>query len=338
MNVHLAVPDLFWPEPATEPGTANAERLPALELLLARGRRTVGDGASLEAWLLDRWSAPAGAAAPYCLLADGGEPGDAFWLRADPCHLRADRDRLVLLDSTLFEVDREEADSLVASLNRHFPPGELRFVAAQPERWYARAGAESGSRTVPLAGARGRTVAGGGGDPAVRWHALENEIQMLLHAHPANEAREARGALPVNALWLWGGGRLASTVRSPFRRVRSADPLAAGLALAAHASVLPLPEDATRWLRAAVSEGEELVVLDPLRAPADYGDHATWRERIRALERTWFGPLLRALRDGKIGMITVHAIGVHGTLDVETTRQDLRHFWRRPRPLADYVR
>ena len=30
---------------------------------------------------------------------------------------------------------------------------------------------------------------------------------MLLHQHPVNEAREARGELPVNSFWLSGCGR-----------------------------------------------------------------------------------------------------------------------------------
>jgi hypothetical protein len=119
--------------------------------------------------------------------------------------------------------------------------------------------------------------------------------------------------------------------------VRGQDPLAAGLALGSGAAVLPLPESAARWLRAAGNEGVELIVLDALRAPAAYGDAATWAERLAALERDWFAPLAGALRQGHIGMVTLHAIGAASAFDVETTRQDLRYFWRRPRPLASYA-
>lgn len=337
MNVHLAVPDLFWPETGAPPAQATG-RLSALEMLLARGRRTAGDAASLEAWLLERWGAPDGLVAPYALLADGGDPGDGFWLRADPCHLRVDRDRLVLHDATTFDLERAESEALAEHLNRHLGGAALVLFPLQPERWYARASAAHPLPTPSLSAARGRSVAGRGGDPGVRWRAVENEIQMLLHAHPVNEAREARGELPVNALWLWGGGRIEKPARNPFPRVRSADPLPAGLALAAGASVLPLPEDAGRWLHHSASEGIELVVLDQLRSPADYGDYGTWSERLVALERDWFAPLLEALRSGKVGLVTLHAIGPAGTLDVETSRQDLRYFWRRPKALAEYAR
>lgn len=338
MHVHLAVPDLFWPAPGAAAEAAGLARLPGLELLVARGRRSVVEGTSLEAWLLDRWGAPRDGGAPYCLLADGGDPGERFWLRADPCHLRVERDRVVPLDATLFEIDRDEADALVAALNEHFAAPGPRFVAPQPHRWYASSRPEAAPRMAPLPAARGRALAAADAGPDLRGHALANEIQMLLHAHPVNAAREARGVPTINGLWLWGGGRLEVPARNPFARVRTAEPLAAGLALAAGATVQPLPDDASRWLRAAPHEGRELIVLDRLRAPADYGDRQAWRDRLQGLEAAWFAPLHDALRGGRIGMISLHAIGVHGSLDIETTRQDLRYFWRRARPLAAYLR
>jgi len=338
MHVHLAVPDLFWPEPGAAARAAGFDRLPALERLVARGRRRVGEGTSLEAWLLAQWGAPAGSGAPYCLLADGGEPGAAFWLRADPCHLRVERDQVVPLDVTLFDLERDEADALVAALNEHYAAAGLRFVAPQPHRWYLAAPPEAAPPLPPLPAARGRPLAVQASGPRLRGHALANEIQMLLHAHPVNARREARGVPTINGLWLWGGGRLAVPARSPFARVRTAEPLAAGLALAAGASVQPLPEEASRWLRAAASDGAELIVLDRLRAAADYGDRPLWRDRLKELEAVWFAPLCEALRAGRLGMISLHALGIRGALDVETTRQDLRYFWRRARPLVDYLR
>jgi hypothetical protein len=167
--------------------------------------------------------------------------------------------------------------------------------------------------------------------------ALANEIQMALHEHPVNEARERRGAPPVNAVWLWGGGRFARPAARPFRRVRTRDPLAAGLALGSGAAVFPLADDAAQWLHGAGNEGVELVLLDALRDPASYGEIEEWRRRLAALERDWFAPLAEALARGRVGMITLHSIGAGGALEAETTRQDLRFFWRRRRPLASYA-
>jgi hypothetical protein len=337
MNVHLAVPDLIWPDRDTR-AAADPGRLAALEMLMARGRRSPSAAGGLEEWLLAAWGTAG--PAPHALVADGGTPGDDWWLRADPCSLRLNRETVVPLDAAMFELSRAEADALVEHLNRNLADRGLVFHGLQPERWYLQTATPLGEDAPPLAAARGRAVEvhpGAGGGEA-RLHALANEIQMLLHDHPVNEARERRGEPPVNAVWLWGGGRLARTAARPFQRVRTHDPLAAGLALGSGAAVLPLPDDAERWLHASGNDGVELIVLDALGTPAAYGDAATWRERLAALELDWFAPLAGALRHGSIGMVTLHAIGPASALDVETTRQDLRYFWRRPRPLASYAR
>jgi len=194
-------------------------------------------------------------------------------------------------------------------------------------------------QTVPLDEARGRDIDSllPGGDEAMRWRSTLNEIQMLLYQHPVNDAREERGAAPVNSVWFWGAGTQAAPPRRPYQRVRTRDPLAAGLAQTSGASVMPLPDHAQQWLKQAGNEGVELVVLDQLAAPAGYGQEDEWRTRLEALDRDWFAPLLDALRRGRIGMITLHLLGRHGCLEAEITRQDLRYFWRRAKPLSAYL-
>ncbi|MDP1952405.1 MAG: phosphoglycerate mutase, partial [Betaproteobacteria bacterium] len=155
--------------------------------------------------------------------------------------------------------------------------------------------------------------------------------------HPVNAARESAGEPPINSLWLWGGGHQADAVTAPFNAVRSADVFAAGLAQAACIAGRPLPADAAELLRASASTGVSLIVLDQLRAPARYGDAHGWREGLAQLERDWFAPLLEALRVGRIGMLSLHALGPAGALSVEITRGDLRRFWRRTKPLAGHA-
>ena len=42
---------------------------------------------------------------------------------------------------------------------------------------------------------------------ARRLRTLLNEVQMLLHEHPLNQAREERRQRPLNAVWISGCGR-----------------------------------------------------------------------------------------------------------------------------------
>jgi hypothetical protein len=46
---------------------------------------------------------------------------------------------------------------------------------------------------------------------------LVGELQLLLHQAPMNRQREEQGRLPVNSIWLWGGGRapLPATIALP---------------------------------------------------------------------------------------------------------------------------
>ncbi|MCC6609427.1 MAG: phosphoglycerate mutase [Burkholderiales bacterium] len=339
MNLHLIVPDLLWPQDR-EPAD-RAARHDAIELLLARGRRAARPAAGLEQWLLERFGAGCAGdcpAAPYSLAADDHDPGEAWWLRADPVHLEVDRDTLWIADSATFDVSRDEADALVAGLNARFAP-DIAFAAVRPDRWYARVARPPAIATSPIADVRGRSVQDflPRGADAMHWHAVLNEVQMLLHEHPVNEAREARGAASINSIWLWGGGRRTALARKPYACVWADDPVARGLARAAGTRHAHLPRAAAALLDVAGDAGVAAVVLDALRGAAAYGDERAWHDALGVLERDWFAPLLHALRAGRIGMITLHALGMTRTLEAETTRQDLRFLWRRAKPLAAYA-
>lgn len=337
MHVQLLVPDLI--------NSAADLRLESVETLLAKGRRSTLKAASTEDWLTGRYELEQPSLAAFSLLGDGGSPGDGVWLRTDPVHLRVDRDTLVLADSSVFPLDMDEARALTASLNQHFSP-MLEIHALHPERWYARLQSPSQSRFRPTAAVRGHPITAQlpRGEDGMHWHALMNEAQMLLHAHPVNEAREARGDLPVNSIWLWGEGGsegtpsgAADTHTRPFERVLSDDAVARGLGLASGASVAPLPANATAWLTDAPATGNTLIVLDALRAPAAYDETDAWQEAAQKLERDWFTPLLAALRAGRIGMLTLHLPAAGDGIASETVRLDLNRFWRRRKPLSHYI-
>ncbi len=342
MHCELLIPDLFA---ADESGAM--PRLAALELLLARGRRAEIESEddethSIESWLADAFECdaplPAGA---LTLLADGGKPGDALWLRADPIHFAIEREHATIVPSAAFAVTRDEAEALCETLNKHFV-GEMTIYPLRPERWCARLGAEFAAPLArsPLELARLPLKQHlPAGEDARRWAARLNESQMLLHNHPVNVAREARGELPVNSLWFWGAGRLtqnpAGRKRSRFKSVTADEPLARGLARHAAIATRELPADAAAWLAASPEDGVHLVVLDSLRAPQALGDAQAHAASLQEIDALWCAPLLEALRAGRIGMVTIHA--PEAGLSFEATRGDLRRFWRRARSLERYA-
>jgi len=341
MHCHLLVSDLFWPERDFREIYRELDT-PALAQLLTKGRRQQAVAASLEAWLGTQFGARRREdwpVAPYCLLADGGEPGAHHWLRADPVHLRLEGNRLILADSGGFSLSQQEAGSLADSLNAHFSADGLTFRPLRPERWYLRVEAATALQTTALPEAAGRSIEAllPRGADAPAWRARLNEVQMLLHDHAINAARESEGKPPINSVWLWGGGSISDAVSAPFDAVWSGNPFAAGLAQAAAITARDLPEGAAGLFRASAGTGVCLVVLDSLRAAAQHGDAHGWRDGLARLERDWFAPLLQALEQQRVGMVSLHALGTEGVLSAEVTRGDLRRFWRRVRPLADFA-
>ncbi len=329
MHCELVVPGLF--------AGATDARAPALELLLARGRSATSQSQPLEAWLQHEFGLAALPAGALTLLAANRDPGDACWARADPVHLRLARDRLIVVPDAAFSLSRAEADALAEALNRHFA-GVLALEVIDERHWCARLEEDLALDAPCALECAGRDVdltARIGGEAGKRWSRLLNEAQMLLHAHPVNEAREAHGEPAVNSLWLWGAGRAPQAPKGRWQSVNGSDPLVLGLARAAGAQARPLPAAAEEWLARAPAEGRHLIVLEALRTPLALGQAAEYRERLAALESGWFAPLLAALRAGRAGMLTVHVPDAAASF--ETVRGDLRRFWRRRRALQRYA-
>lgn len=318
MHCELVVPGLL--------GGKASGKFASIELLLGRGRRQEKPSAGLHAWLMGAFGMegediPAGA---LTLLAAAGDPGAASWLRADPVHLRLMRDRLLVMPAEALALSREEADALCAALNIHFA-GTMELKAVGPRHWCARAEKNLLSNR--------RSALEHAGDEVRPGDPLLNEIQMLLHAHPVNEAREARGEPVVNSLWLWGAGP-APEASSTWNSVLADEPLALGLARLAKARHGALPASCDAWLERAPEEGRHLLVLDALRAPAAMGDFTAYKENLDVLEAAWFTPVLAALRSRRIGMVTVHVPDGDAAACFEIVRGDLRRFWRRAKAIA----
>jgi len=343
MHCHLLVPGFGWPHDQ-ESELRLAIAPVALETLISKGRRTqepAVPGLGAERWLLERFGVERQRdwpAAPFSLLAEGGSPDSDAWICADPVHLRIERNRLMLADSTQFRIARDEAEALADSINSHFGDS-LMIYPLQACRWYARLPDCADMETTPLSSVRGGAIEAHlpHGPEAMRWQAIANELQMLLHDHPVNVAREARGELPVNSVWLWGAGRLRPLSARPFQSVAATDPLARGLAQASGAETRELAENAQAWLAQAHNAGIGLIVVDALAAPSQYGQADAWREALSHLELDWFVPLLAALKQGRLGMLTLHLLGRERALQVEVTRSDLRRFWRRRQALAVWL-
>ena len=347
-SIHLVITDLILPNDfAAE--ICSGLRLPALEKMLARGASTgsartgvgsdpsTGSGrteekSSLENYLCELFGVPCqpdAPIAPVSALFDG--LGGGCWLRADPVPLRLQRDQLVLLPNV--EVSTGEAGQLCAALNGHFTGQGMEFFAPHPQRWYVRLDQLPDIKTVPLSQAAGRNVNSllPKGADALRWHQLFNEIQMLLFSHPVNEAREARGKLPVNSLWFWGAGCNSDVaLQKTFDSVSSDEVMAEMFASAAN---IPFAGWSDQWCDNETS-GKQLLVWIGLRSALQRGDLDAWRAALQDFETGYAQPLWQALRAGKIAQLQLDILGGDSVWRLLLSRADAWAFWRRSRPLA----
>jgi len=343
MRITLLLPDLLPPQP---PGGMldlyHGLHLPDLQWLFARGTLHGSPGISLEQYLCRHFGlGDAPPLASLCLRADGREPNNAYWLRADPVHLQAQRDQLVLIDGSQLTISAAEANALTDSLNQHFAQDHLKFIPLQPTRWYLALDAAPALITQPLPSIAGKAINASlpSGADGLRWNKLTTEIQMLLHTHPVNQVREAQGQPPINSVWIWGGGVYPAQEIQPALKEQlwADDALARGLALTAKQTPMALPLNFDTLMAHAKKSDTHCVLWDELRHAAWYGDHEAWRAGLTRLEADWIKPLCYALRRGIVSAVTLHAISEQGCFSVTTQRAGRWQFWRRTKELKHYL-
>ncbi|MDR2207517.1 MAG: hypothetical protein LBE22_00860 [Azoarcus sp.] len=341
----LVVPGLVWPSPQA-PHPAGEIPHDALARLLGRGRRHMEPAVSCE-HLLARLLGMGRHVSPAALRRLGEEnageyaqdDGKAHWLCADPVNLSFMGVHVLLdeFNEDEGEIGAAEAAALVAALNEEF--GSLgHFSASTPTRWYLRMERPANARFFPLDEAVCRPVQdylplSGEGDEhgAGYWRHMLNEIQVMLHNHPVNAAREAAGRRPINSVWFWGNG-VQSTLDAPDAHgglaVQAVDPVTRGLARAA--GIEPEMPDVNRSLRA-----DTLVVLDTLAFPVRHLDLMRWQDALAALEQGWFSPIAQAFYRGALHHFSLYVPGERVGFSLTLGRGARWNFWRKPLSLAD---
>jgi len=261
---------------------------------------------------------------------DACEAASGYIMRADPVHLRADQSSLRLFEADTFPMTQKEADALVAAFNSFYAGHGLQLQAPCPRRWYLLLAAAPGIATAALSEVAGQDINAflPQGEAAAHWRGLLNEVQMLLHDHPVNAAREQRGEPAINSLWFWGGGLSPDSLQSRVAMIATDHPLGMGLALQTTTPRVDAPA-AVQELLPLVVDGVTLVINDALASATRYGDVEHWLEALRGLEKHWFGPMLVALRQGVLNSLEIDPC--NGMRFVINRR--LQHcFWKRDRP------
>jgi hypothetical protein len=215
---------------------------------------------------------------------DAHDASGHLWLRADPAHVRADMTTARMLACGDLGLDAAECIKISRDLKPLFGDFGFEFDACTSNRWYLHAplGADLPDAASPdeamgddlklhlPKGAAGK-----------RWRALFNEVQVLLHNHPVNQARLERGAVSVNSLWFWGAGALPSWVKADLQCVFTDAIVITELARLAAVKTVPLDVQMfTDSIRAF--EGESSVLLDLTGLRGDALDR-DWLQAVDSL-------------------------------------------------------
>lgn len=333
--VAVVVPGLFGPMSGLDE-TGQQPHVPLLEKVLARAdvNSVAGDG--LDATLFglfgltphDDLDLPL---APYCRLADEGCQDDGFYFIAAPVFLRPDRDRVLLFASDDLHFSQQEAEQLAGLLQEHFQAEGWQLSVPVPHRWYLGLRQSPAVRTHSLEQAVGRNMDLflPFGAEASHWHRILNEIQMLFHGAELNRQREEQGLVPINGLWIYGGGRFRSPEPSGYHHVWSDHPLAKGLARATQIE----PEPVEAWSASGTFQGTGLLVLDGLYKPVQDADPYSWCEGLESVAEQIEG-LVAQVRGGTLKQLDIYPC--NGEC-YRITRAGLRRFWRWGRTVSELL-
>lgn len=130
------------------------------------------------------------------------------WALMSPVHLAVGTEGVDVLPPAALALSESDAARFVALLRELWPEAEgWQWRVLDATRWaIGHATALDGLHAASIERAAGQHIEPWLPDSRVlrRW---QNEAQMLLHGHPLNEEREARGAHAVNSVWLGDIGR-----------------------------------------------------------------------------------------------------------------------------------
>ncbi len=134
----------------------------------------------------------------------------AGWALLTPAHWRLGTEQVSLTDPASLNLNDTESRAFFEAIRGLFESEGFAMHWLGPSTWLCQHAQLVGLPTASLDRVIGRNVDRWlGADKRARLvRRLQNEVQMLLHEHPLNQAREALGAWAVNSVWLSGCGEL----------------------------------------------------------------------------------------------------------------------------------
>lgn len=306
-ELNLVLPGLIWPNAADYEYLSSRIQMSNFSNFCAKGRLNKLALRFSDFVYAEQCSSGLSLANKYAT--ELGISGYSGYMLMEPTHLRLDRDRLLISESELLQLNTEDAEQIIALINEHFA-GELRVFQISDELWLTGLDfALEDMVSYPLIDIVGENIDEflPTGPQRLRLHKLMNEIQMLLFNLPLNKQREEDGLLNVNSVWLWD-------------KYYEKLPFELGHMLARNSNVADIEIDLA---------GINTLVVDKAYFPACYRDSFSWLEIVAELDRSLGDELLARFKAGKLNMLNIYLPALTGCQFVQLKRRDLWKFWRK---------
>jgi hypothetical protein len=309
-ELNVVLPGVIWPEVADYAYLAATLAAPNLLALLSHARLSQESYCYSDFYYQQHASASSSLARTFA--SDVHSAQHAGFLLAEPTHLRADRDRLLIAEAELLQLNESEVTTIVAAINQHFHE-ELTIYPLSPELWLVGLNfAIDNLNSYPILDIVGANIDEylPSGKTQMRIHQLINELQMLLFNLPLNQERSSQGLLPVNSLWLWD-------------KVPRALPFKASQLMSNNPRLADCREFKQEELALA-----DAIIVDSAYFPACYRDSYAWASAVHDIDASLGAYLCQKLMKFKLHRVNLWVPSVTGSICARISPVSLYAWWR----------
>jgi hypothetical protein len=239
----------------------------------------------------------------------------SHFLLAEPTFLRADRDRLLICESELLQLNEDEVSTIIDNLNEHFA-GILQAYSITPNLWLIGLNLKlNKDKYYPILDIIGENIDEYLPANSIELTKLLNEIQMLLFSLELNKLRKNEGLIQINSLWLWDKeikSNLIDNYSNIFTNSRSLN----------SAKIKSLPE-----LLSYAFIDNSLIIIDNLYYPCSYRDSHSYLHNLSVIDSQVIGVLLE--HNTKFDTLEILIPGIDKTMVITLNKNNKYKFWKK---------
>lgn len=307
-KLNIILPGVIWQESADYPYLYKELKIPLFTKLLAKGKQSKHN--LIYSDFIYRERSTDTIACQYAN--EVGFTNYKSYLIAEPTHLRADRDRLLIAESEILQISEDEAKQIIDDINKHFE-GEIELRYFKDDLWILGCDLYLDDLvSYPLLDVIGENADDylPQGRYRLKLHQLMNEIQMLLFNHNINQLRSEEGLVAINSLWFWNKsvnnqmidlGKLFSNNKSISTCITNLD------------------IDITNC---------DSLLIDKAYYPQRYRDSFAWVQAVNELESKLMPLIINGLKSGNWSTISIWLPLINQTYQFEISRLSLYKFWK----------